>query len=149
MEAGGCVACLDILAEPSQEEWLHLRARAKQLGLSVSYTRCDITNEPELERSFSAVSGRAERQGWPLNGVIACAGVQQIMDAADYPLEDWNRIMNVNVSGVFLTAKYAAREFMRQGCKGSIVLIASMSGAIANRVRLVIDAESSAPTDQL
>jgi NAD(P)-dependent dehydrogenase (short-subunit alcohol dehydrogenase family) len=41
--------------------------------------------------------------------------------------------MNVNVTGTFLTAKHASRIFIENGIKGSIVLIASMSGQIANR----------------
>lgn len=141
VEAGGCVACVDILEQPSQEEWLRLKARAKQLRVSASYVKCDITDEAELGRTFAGVAERAERLGWPLNGVVGCAGVQQVVDAVDYPVDDWNRVMNVNVTGAFLTAKHAAREFMRQGCKGSIVLIASMSGTIANRVSLMVQTD--------
>lgn len=134
LEAGGCVACVDILSEPSLDDWTRLQARAKQFGLSATYNQCDITNETELERTYAKVVEQANSQGKPLNGVIGCAGIQQSLDAINYPAEDINRIMNVNVTGTFLTAKYAAREFIRQGCKGSIVLIASMSGQIANRV---------------
>ena len=42
--------------------------------------------------------------------------------------------MKVNVNGVFHTAQAAGREMEKLGTKGSIILIASMSGSIHNRV---------------
>lgn len=43
--------------------------------------------------------------------------------------------MSVNVTGCFMTAQAAAKQMIRFGNGGSIVMIASMSGTIANRVR--------------
>ena len=60
--------------------------------------------------------------------------IQQKVPAIEYPAEDFERIMRVNVVGSFLTAKYAAKIMVENGTRGSIVLIASMSGNIANRV---------------
>jgi NAD(P)-dependent dehydrogenase (short-subunit alcohol dehydrogenase family) len=110
-----------------------LQNRAKVFGLHASYNRVDITNEPELEAVYASVIATAKEQGTPLQGVIACAGIQQITKAVDYTVEDFQRMFNVNVTGAFLTAKHAAREFIATGTKGSIVMIASMSGRITNR----------------
>lgn len=52
----------------------------------------------------------------------------------EYPVEGFRRIMDVNVTGTFLTIKHSARIFMREGTRGSVVMIASMSGQVANRV---------------
>jgi NAD(P)-dependent dehydrogenase (short-subunit alcohol dehydrogenase family) len=54
--------------------------------------------------------------------------------ALEYPAADFERIQRVNVTGAFLTAKHTARVLVRNGRGGSVVLIASMSGQIANRV---------------
>ena len=43
--------------------------------------------------------------------------------------------MDINVNGVLLTAQAAGRQMARFGNGGSIVLIASMSGSITNKVR--------------
>lgn len=43
--------------------------------------------------------------------------------------------MSVNVNGVMYTAQAAARQMKRLGIPGSIILTASMSGSIANKVR--------------
>ncbi|KAG9795093.1 NAD(P)-binding protein, partial [Aureobasidium melanogenum] len=59
--------------------------------------------------------------------------IQQMVDAIDYPMDGLRRIMEVNVAGSFLISKYTARLLRDQKLGGSIVLIASMSGQIANR----------------
>ena len=56
------------------------------------------------------------------------------MLALEYAVADFERILRVNVTGTFLTAKHAARIMIKNGVQGSIVMIASMSGNIANRV---------------
>lgn len=133
LEAGGCVACLDILSEPSSNEWSHLRILAKRSGLTATYDKCDITDEDQISGALEKVASQGEARAAPFSGLVACAGIQQMIPAVDYPKEDFNRIMNVNVTGTFLTAKHASRIFIKNGIQGSIVLIASMSGQIANR----------------
>ncbi|KAI0429250.1 D-arabinitol 2-dehydrogenase [Xylaria sp. FL1042] len=133
LEAGGHVACLDILQTPAAEEWAALQKTAKQSNLEVSYRKCDITNEETLKNVMNDIEADAERVGAQFYGVIACAGIQQRIPAVDYPQADFDRIQRVNVTGSFLTAKHAARILIKNGVQGSIVLIASMSGQIANR----------------
>lgn len=60
--------------------------------------------------------------------------VQQECEAIDYKQEDFRRIMDVNVLGVFNTAQAAARVMFAHGEGGSITAIGSMSGTVANRV---------------
>jgi NAD(P)-dependent dehydrogenase (short-subunit alcohol dehydrogenase family) len=45
-------------------------------------------------------------------------------------------MFSVNVTGVFMTAQAVAKQMIRFGNGGSIVMIASMSGTVANRVHL-------------
>jgi NAD(P)-dependent dehydrogenase (short-subunit alcohol dehydrogenase family) len=139
IEAGGHVACLDILAEPAEAEWTNLEKIAKAAQLSVSYHRCDITNDEGLREVFASVSEEAQKRNAPLQGTVACAGIQQKLPALEYPAGDFERILGVNVTGAFLTAKNAAKIMVANGTPGSIVLIASMSGNIANRVRTDLD----------
>jgi NAD(P)-dependent dehydrogenase (short-subunit alcohol dehydrogenase family) len=66
--------------------------------------------------------------------LIAAAGIQQETTALDYSAEDCDQMMSVNVTGCFMTAQAAAKQMIKFGNGGSIVMIASMSGTIANRV---------------
>ncbi|KAM0433325.1 hypothetical protein ACHAPT_004201 [Fusarium lateritium] len=133
VEAGGSVACLDILDEPSPTEWTQLSKIAAANKSSVSYRKCDVTDETSVESIFKAVAIDADKAGAPFWGAIACAGIQQQMPAIDYPAADFDRILRVNVTGVFNTCKYAARALRERNSPGSIVIISSMSGNIANR----------------
>ncbi|KAK4628828.1 hypothetical protein CLAFUW4_07888 [Fulvia fulva] len=133
VEAGANVACLDVLPEPSAAEWKRLQGLAKKTGLSATYDRCDITNEAEVIQTLETVDARSREQRAPFSGLIACAGIQQKTPAVDYPVEDFQRMLNVNVTGTFITAKQATKIFIKNQVKGSIVLIASMSGQVANR----------------
>jgi len=69
-----------------------------------------------------------------LDGLIAAAGIQQETPALEYTSKDSDTMMSVNVTGCFMTAQAAAKQMVRFGNGGSIVMIASMSGSIANRV---------------
>jgi NAD(P)-dependent dehydrogenase (short-subunit alcohol dehydrogenase family) len=69
-----------------------------------------------------------------MDGLIAAAGIQQETTALDYTAEDANRMFEVNITGVFMTAQAVAKQMIRFKNGGSIVMIASMSGSIANRV---------------
>lgn len=136
LEAGGNVACLDILEAPAAEEWAAIHKTAKAAKLQLSYRRVDITDEEALSKILDEVAAEGDAAGAPFYGAVACAGVQQKIPAVDYPKDDFERILKVNVTGTFLTAKHSARILIKSGVRGSIVMIASMSGEIANRVSI-------------
>ncbi|KAA8649624.1 hypothetical protein EYZ11_002666 [Aspergillus tanneri] len=133
VESGGHVACLDILLSPSEPEWSNLLDMCKKSGVTVTYNRCDITNETELTKILENIAQVADDKDAPFSGIVACAGIQQKVPALEYDPQDFERILRVNVTGAFLTAKRAARILVERKRGGSIVLIASMSGQIANR----------------
>ncbi len=134
LEAGGHAACIDILPEPAATEWAQLKTLAKKSDLTIEYYKCDITDEDKLSETVETIAEAAKAMNAPLMGAVACAGIQQTAPAIEYSVENWQRIMKVNVTGTFLTAKHCARRFVSQKTGGSIVLVASMSGQIANRV---------------
>jgi len=63
---------------------------------------------------------------------INCAGIANATPAEDMPLEQWQRMMDINLTGVFLSCQAEARVMLPRK-SGSIVNIASMSGVIVNR----------------
>lgn len=74
----------------------------------------------------------AEKYGH-IDGLIAAAGIQQETPALEYTAADADRMLGVNVTGVLMTAQAVARQMVKRKTEGSLVLIASMSGSIANR----------------
>lgn len=85
-----------------------------------------------VETLNSVLEEIAEKHG-RIDGLIAAAGIQQETPALDYTAADADRMLGVNVTGVLMTAQAVARQMIRLGSTGSLVLIASMSGTIANR----------------
>ncbi|KAL2165410.1 hypothetical protein VTH06DRAFT_708 [Thermothelomyces fergusii] len=142
LEAGAVVHALDRLPEPGAgSEFARVADRAaSELGgrgggsggdgrPRLSYHRVDVRDQAALGE---IVGGIAEAEG-RIDGLIAAAGIQQETPALEYTAEDADRLLGVNVTGVFMTAQAVAREMIKRKQKGSLVLIASMSGTVANR----------------
>lgn len=135
VESGGHVVCLDILETPSEPGWSTLLKLCKGFNTSASFYRCDITDESNMAKTLTTIAKEAKDRGAPFSGIVACAGIQQKVPGLEYGPADFEKILHVNVTGTFITAKWAARLMVESKQGGSIVLVASMSGQIANRVR--------------
>ncbi|EUC44487.1 hypothetical protein COCMIDRAFT_98048 [Bipolaris oryzae ATCC 44560] len=129
VEAGGRVHCLDRLPEPSQA-FQEARARANSSnGAGLEYHTVDVTHDDAIQKCIQDIADQKQR----LDGLIAAAAVQQVTPALDFRKEDIAKMLDVNFTGVFLTARECARQMLRYKIQGSICLVASMSGTIANR----------------
>ncbi|KAI0976861.1 hypothetical protein F4678DRAFT_127066 [Xylaria arbuscula] len=132
LEAGATVHVLDRQPEPSDESiYQKVARRARdELGTAVFYHQVDVRTG--VENLNSIVEKIAEKHG-RMDGLIAAAGIQQETPALEYTAADADRMLGVNVTGVLMTAQAVARQMTRLGSTGSLVLIASMSGTVANR----------------
>ncbi|GAB1311458.1 hypothetical protein MFIFM68171_01668 [Madurella fahalii] len=129
VEAGGKVYALDRADHPD-EQWAEAQSRVvPEWGGSLHYRQQDVSDTAHLESLIAAIADENQR----LDGVVAAAGVQQITPALDYKAEDVARMLDINYTGVFMTATAAARQMFKYKTHGSICLIASMSGLVANK----------------
>ncbi|KAI1211081.1 NAD(P)-binding protein [Annulohypoxylon truncatum] len=129
VEAGGKVYCLDREDQPDKH-WAEASKRVMpEWGGSMHYRQQDVLDTTNLDRTIAEIADANRR----LDGVIAAAGVQQIMPALDYGPADATRVMSINFTGALMTATAAARQMIKYKCHGSICLIASMSGCVANK----------------
>lgn len=112
-------------------EFAKIQQRAKELGTELHYRRIDVRDTELLNSVIEAIADAEGR----MDGLLAAAGIQQETPALEYSAQDSNRMFEVNVTGVFMTAQAVAKQMIRFGTGGSIAMIASMSGAVANRVR--------------
>ncbi|KAF2100190.1 NAD(P)-binding protein [Rhizodiscina lignyota] len=129
VEAGGKVYCLDRQTEP-EEEYLEAEKRVRpEFGGEIHYQQVDVRNNDHLNSVIAGIAERHQR----LDGVVAAAAIQQIRAATDYTPEDVREVLDINYTGAFMTATAAARQMFRYKCRGSVCLIASMSGHIANK----------------
>jgi len=106
---------------------------SKTHNAQLSYISCDVTSAPSVEAAFHQADAASR---YPLRGLVTCAGISAKGPAVDFPVDSFRRIMDINVTGNFLCAREAAKVFHSRGVAGSIVMLASMSGTVYNRVSL-------------
>lgn len=114
--AGAAVALLDRDGEAAEPA-------ARALGNAVSAHAVDVGDEAAVEAAIAAV---AKRHGG-IDVLVNGAGIGLRHPALDHPLADWEKVVAVNMTGVFLCARAAARH-MRARNSGAIVNIASTMG---------------------
>ena len=84
----------------------------------------DVADEAQVARAFDAVMARHGRVDVLFNN----AGIAIRRPATELSLDDWNRVVAVNMTGVFLCARAAARHMLAGGRGGRIVNTASIMG---------------------
>ena len=102
---------------------------AKEYGGSLNYDRVDVTDAADLD----AVIERIARENSRLDGLIAAAGVQKVTPALEYPPEAIMEMMDTNFKGVYCAAVSCARQMIKYKTRGSMCLVASISGLNANK----------------
>jgi len=118
--AGAAVAVLD-------KDGAKASAVAAQIategGIATSYA-VDVTDELAVEQAFSDFAGARGS----LDVLVNNAGMAIRGAAATLSVEDWNRVVAVNLTGMFLCARIAARHMKQFGRGGAIVNTASIMG---------------------
>ncbi|KAF2144893.1 uncharacterized protein K452DRAFT_222019 [Aplosporella prunicola CBS 121167] len=90
---------------------------------------CDTGNEAAVKATFK----RIVDDFGTVDVLVTNAGITGGAPAEDYPFEDWQKMLQVNLNGTFLFAREAGKFMIEKGVKGSIIMISSMSGTIVNR----------------
>jgi NAD(P)-dependent dehydrogenase (short-subunit alcohol dehydrogenase family) len=116
---GGRVTIADLGQERIDAAVSELREAGTVFGAPL-----DVTDGPAVER---ATREAARRMGG-LDILVTCAGVTHPGTAWETSLEDWERVLRVNLTGTFLCAKAAAPLLIERGW-GRIVMIASITGS--------------------
>jgi glucose 1-dehydrogenase len=86
---------------------------AENGGRAIAY-KCDVSNESEVKQMFGDVVARFGTVDILVNN----AGLQKDAKFTEMTLEQWNFVLSVNLTGQFLCAREAIREFLRRGVNG-------------------------------
>ncbi|KAL1861599.1 hypothetical protein VTK73DRAFT_6998 [Phialemonium thermophilum] len=130
LEVGGDVISMDIVSSPPAEPWKQLQETAKKHGRKIQYFRVDVTDPDSISDTFSTLGAELAH---PIRGLVAAAGVSENGPAHEFSVERFRRLIDINVVGTFSVAKAVALEMKKADVGGSMVLVASMSGTVANK----------------
>lgn len=113
------------LALWARDEERNREARAELVALSpeVHCVRCDVSSEDEVRSATQETIARYGR----IDACFANAGFGAPVQPLDMSLEEWRRVLSVNLDGAFLTFREVARHMVERGGGGKLVAIGSIS----------------------
>lgn len=94
---------------------------AKKLKTKSKYYKLDVTNEEEIKK----ITAEIEREFGSIDILINNAGVYFPTPITETKVEDWDKLININLRGYFLMTKHCAPK-MKEG--GRIINISSVAG---------------------
>lgn len=123
-QAGADVVVADLLDEEAAKTVEEVRKLSRK---SMSL-RVDVTNSKDVEAMINSVV----KEFGKLDIIINSAGITKRMPALDFIEEDFDRVIAVNLKGVFLSCQAAGRQMVKQG-GGKIINMASVGGLVGLR----------------
>ena len=127
-EAGANPVLVDI-REPADNSLIQ---QICSLGRQALFIQADVTHEQEVTAFVEKTVARFGR----IDIAVNCAGTVNRTPAENLTEAEWDRVMDVNLKGVFWCCQKVGRQMIAQQ-SGSIVNIASMSGLIVNKDRTI------------
>lgn len=115
-----------VVADINDEWGKKTTEKIQSSGCEASFFHLDVSKEPEVE---ALIKFAVEKYG-KLDGIVNNAATIVVKKAEDITAEEWNKVIGVNLTGVFYGCKHAIRQFKAQGSGGSIVNLGSISAVV-------------------
>ena len=111
-------------------------SRLEQGGARAAWMVCDVSRRDQVNRAVA----RAVQEFGRLDILVSNAGITHAADFLDLEEADFDRVLAVNLKGMFLAGQAAARQMVAQGGGGAIVNMSSVNAvmAIPNQVPYVV-----------
>ena len=120
---GAKVVLADVAVEAGEQAAEEIQAG----GGDALFVACDVGDKAEVEALIASAVAAFGR----LDCLVANAGIVHAADFLDFPEEDFDRVIRVNLKGVFLTGQAAARQMVKQGGGGTIINMSSINAVLA------------------
>ena len=133
MAAAGAIVVVNHSSPKSADSAKAILDEIEQEGGNGIIYQCDVGNEEQVIKMFADVI----KQFGTVDILVNNAGLQQDAALTDMTLEQWNKVINVNLTGQFLCAREAVKEFLRRGVQpeksvaaGKIICMSSVHQVI-------------------
>lgn len=120
---GAKVVVSDVNAEAG-----HAVAHAiRESGGDAHFIACDVGDKAQVD---GLIADAVDLYG-RLDSAVANAGIVNFADFLELAEEDFDRVLRINLKGVFLTGQAAARQMVKQGTGGTIINMSSINAVVA------------------
>ncbi|HKV79846.1 MAG TPA: SDR family NAD(P)-dependent oxidoreductase [Candidatus Sulfotelmatobacter sp.] len=115
-EMGASVSVLDIDAQKGEETAAEIRSQ----GGEALFTRCDVRSAPDCRHAVETAISKRGR----IDILCNCAGIAIRKDVVDLTEDEWNRVLDITLKGIYLLSHEVVPHMIRAG-GGSIINIGS------------------------
>lgn len=116
-----------VIAGIMDEEFPNAKNVIERENVKCFCLHTDVSDENSVKETIRTVKEKFSH----IDILVNNAGINKLAPAEEMPLEVWQRILNVNLTGTFLMCREVGSLMLEQG-GGNIVNIASMSGLVVN-----------------
>lgn len=110
-----------ILATKDDEEGIAVERELLQAGYWAKYIQTDVSDEGNVKHLIDRVISQEHY----IDVLVNNAGITLFKSILEASLEDWNKVIDTDLKGVFLCSKYVAKHMISQNRPGSIINISS------------------------
>jgi glucose 1-dehydrogenase len=125
LAAHGAAVAVNYVAAPDEAE--RMVAEIESGGGKALAVKMDVSSEPDVQRAF----GEAKDSFGAVDLLVNNAGVESAHGLLEMPLQAWQKVIDVNLTGAFLCAREAALAMRDEGVPGAIVNMSSVHEQIA------------------
>lgn len=116
-----------IIAGMREDEFFNAEQEIKSKNVGCLLIKTDVSDEKSVQNMVA----QAKEAFGHIDILVNNAGINKLYPIEEMPLEVWNSIIGVNLTGMFLVSREVGKVMLEQG-KGSVVNITSMSGLVVN-----------------
>lgn len=110
------------------------------LGENVLYLKCDVSNEENVKNCIEEIIKKFDH----IDYLVANAGIGgSASKPHEVSMDEWNKVISVNQTGIFLLNKYVINEMLKKG-KGAVVNTSSMYGLVGSTTSFAYSASKGA-----
>ena len=110
------------------------------LGENVLYLKCDVSNEENVKNCIEEIIKKFNH----IDYLVANAGIGgSASKPHEVSMDEWNKVISVNQTGIFLLNKYVINEMLKNG-KGAVVNTSSMYGLVGSTTSFAYSASKGA-----
>lgn len=110
------------------------------LGENALYLKCDVSNEENVKNCIEEIIKKFDH----IDYLVANAGIGgSASKPHEVSMDEWNKVISVNQTGIFLLNKYVINEMLKSG-KGAVVNTSSMYGIVGSTTSFAYSASKGA-----